>query len=62
MHSLMNVTVGIHHQTPHEIEVRNNQFLGLEAGLLILLEMVSEQYISVNMSGVPTLLVQIYCL
>ena len=59
---LMNGTVEIHHQTPHKIEVRHDQFLGLEPDLLILHEIVIDQYISLNISGVPTLLVQIYCL
>ena len=56
----MNGTVEIHHQTPHKIEVRHDQFLGLEPDLLILHEIVIDQYISLNISGVPTLLVQIY--
>ena len=34
--SLMNRTVEIHNQTPHEIEVRHDQLLGLEPELLIL--------------------------
>ena len=39
----------------------HDQLLGLEPGLLILHEMVSDQYISLNVSGVPTWVVQIYC-
>ena len=46
MPSLMNGNVEIHHQTPHEIEVRHDQFLGLEIDLMILHEMVSDQDIS----------------
>ena len=60
--SIMNGIVGIHHQKPHEIQVRNDQLLGLEAGLLILLEIVSDKDRSVHMSGFLTWLVQIYCL
>ena len=52
----------IHHQTPHEIEVIHDQLLGLEQGLLILHEMVSDQDRSLHMSGVPPWVVQIYCL
>ena len=29
LHSLINGTVEIHHQTPHEIEVRHDQLLDL---------------------------------
>ena len=52
----------IHHQNQHKIEVRHDKFLGLESELLILHEMVSDQYISLHMSGVTTWLVQIYLL
>ena len=58
----MNGTVEIHHQTPHKIEVRHDQFLGLEPDLLILHEIVIDQYISLNLSQVTTWLVQLYCL
>ena len=40
--SLIDGTVEIHHQTPHEIEVRHNQLLGLEPELLIMNEMMSD--------------------
>ena len=49
----------IHHQTPYEIEVRHDQLLGLEPDLLILNEMVSDQYISSNMSWVHTWVVHL---
>ena len=52
----------IHHQTPHEIEVRHDQLMGLEPGILILHEMVSDQNISLHVSGVTTWVVHIYCL
>ena len=58
----MNGTVEIHHQIPHEIEVRHDQFLDLEPEVLILHEMVSNQDISLHMRRVTTRLVQIYCL
>ena len=52
----------IHHQTTHEIEVIHEQFLGLELEILILHEMMSDQDISLNVSGVNTWVVQICCL
>ena len=51
-----------HHQTPHEIEVVHYQLMYLEPELLILHEIVSEQDISLQVIGVPTTVVQIYCL
>ena len=59
---LVNGAVEIHHQIPHEIDLIHDQFLGLEPELLILHEMVSVLDISLHVSRVPTLLVQIYCL
>ena len=59
--SLMNRTVEIHNQTPHEIEVRHDQLLGLEPELLILNEMLSVQDISLHVNRVPTWVVQLYC-
>ena len=50
----------IHHQTPHIIEVRHDQCLGLKPEVLILYEMVREKYISLNMSGVTNWVVQLY--
>ena len=50
----------IHHQTPHEIEVRHNQFLGLGPELIILHEIVSVQDISLHRRGVNTWVAQIY--
>ena len=52
----------MHHQTPHEIEVRHEKLIGLEIEQLIQNEMVSDQYISLHMIRVPTCLVQLYCL
>ena len=52
----------IHNQTPHKIRVRRDQFLDLESEILILHEIVIYQYISLQESGVPTLLFQIYWL
>ena len=49
-----------HHQTPHEIEVRHDQLMGLEPEIPILHEMISDQDISLRMSGVTTWLVHIY--
>ena len=46
----------IHHQKPHKIEVIHDQFLGLEPG------MMSDQDLSLHVSGVATWLVQLYCL
>ena len=62
MHSLINGTVEIHHQTPHEIEVRHDQLLGLKTGTLILHETVSDQNKPLHVSRVPTWLSQLYCL
>ena len=42
-----------HHQTPHEIEVRYDQFLGLGQELLILHEILSVKDISMHVIGVP---------
>ena len=50
----------IHHQTPHEIEVRHDQLMGLEPGLLIIHEMVSDQDRPLQVIEVPTWAVQIY--
>ena len=52
----------IHHQTPHEIEVINDQFLGLEPEQLIIHGIISVQDRSLHMSGVNCWVVQIYCL
>ena len=60
--SLMNETVEMHRQKPHKIEVRHDQFLGLETDLMILHEMVSDQDISLRMGGFTTWVVQMYCL
>ena len=57
--SFMNGNVENYHQTPHEIEVIHDQFLGLEPGLLILHEMLSDQDIILQVIGVPTWVVQI---
>ena len=50
----------IHHQTPHGIQVRTDQLLGLETELLIINEMVSDQDIYLHVGGVPTWVVQLY--
>ena len=52
----------IHHQIPHEIEAKHEQFLGLEPELLIMHEMVRHQDISLHMSRVTNRVVQIYFL
>ena len=44
----------INHQTPHDIELRHDQLLGLELELLILHKMVSDQERSLHISEVPT--------
>ena len=41
--SLMNGNMEIHHQKPHEIEVRHDQLLGLEPEPLIMYDIVSDQ-------------------
>ena len=46
-------------QNPHAIEVIHEHLLGLEPGPLILNEMVSDQDISLRMSGVPTRVIHI---
>ena len=56
---LMNETVEIHHQTPHEIEMRHYPFLGLETELLILYEIVSVQYTSLHVRRVTNWLFHI---
>ena len=50
-----------YHKKSHEIEVRNGQLLGFELELFILHEMVSDQDISLNMSGFITWFLQIFC-
>ena len=62
MASLVNGTVEIHHQAPHEIEVKHDKLLGLEPELLIMHEMVSVQDIYLHLSDVTTWVVQLYCL
>ena len=52
----------VHHQITHKIEVRHDQFLGLEPELLILHAMASDQYTALHMSMVTTWVVQTYCL
>ena len=52
----------INHKKAHEIDVRHEQFLGLEPELLILHEMVSVQNRSLHMREVSTWVVQLYCL
>ena len=49
-------------QTPHEIEARHNQLLGLEPELLILHEIMSDRDRPLHVSGVTTWVVQICCL
>ena len=41
----------MHHQTPHEIEVRHEKLIGLEIEQLIQNEMVSDQYIPAHDQG-----------
>ena len=55
----MNGTVEIHHQTPHEMEVRHDQLLGLEPDLLTLHVMVLDQDIYLHINGIPTWVVQV---
>ena len=50
----------INHQKPHVIEAKYEQLMDSESEILILHEIVSEKYISLNVSAVPILLVQIY--
>ena len=50
----------IHHQTPHAIEVRHDQLMDLEPEMLIIYEIVSDQDISLHMSGVTTRVVHLY--
>ena len=52
----------MHHQTPHEIQVRHDQLMGLETELLIHNEMVSDQDRSLHMIRVTNWLFQLYCL
>ena len=52
----------IHNQIPHEIEMIHDHFMGLEPDPLILHEMVSYQYISLQVSMVPTWLFQMHFL
>ena len=51
-----------HHQTPHEIGVRNDQFLGWEPDLLILHKMVSDKDISMHARRVATWVIHLYWL
>ena len=57
---IINRTVEIHHQTPHEIEVKHDQLLDLEPDLLIMYKMISDQDRSLHVSRVLTWVVQIY--
>ena len=49
----------IHHQIPHEIVVIHDQLLGLEAEIMVLHEMVSDQDRSLHMYRVTTWVVQL---
>ena len=59
MPSLTNGTVKNHHQIPHGIEARHDQFWGRELELLILHKMVSGQDISLYVSVVPIWVIQL---
>ena len=52
----------VHHQTPHEIDVRYAQLLGLELELLILNGIVSDQDRSLYVIKFPTWVFHIYSL
>ena len=52
----------VHHQTPHVIEVRHDQFMGLEPEILILHEILINRDKSLHVIRVPTWLVQLYFL
>ena len=52
----------IHHQKPHEIKVRQDQFLGLEPELLILHEILIDQDRYLRVIKVTNWAVQIYYL
>ena len=45
---------------PHEIDMKHDQLLGLEPELLILHELVIDQYRYLHVNGVPTWVVQLY--
>ena len=45
----------------NEIEVRRDQFLGLEPKLLILYDILNGQYIYLHVSRVPTCVLKLYC-
>ena len=50
----------IHHQTPHDIEVRHDQLLVLEPELLIMHKIMSDQDRSLRVIVVTTWVLQLY--